>query len=70
MGFETERWTTLCDWANAIDEGRLFPRVRPLPEGGASLRRRAERAASSLCGMALGSASLEEQVFQGAALAA
>lgn len=69
MGFETERWTTLSNWVDAIEQGRLFPRVRPTVAG-ASLRRRSERAAATLCGMALGGANLEEQVFQGAALAA
>jgi len=35
-----------------------------------SLRRRAERAAATLCGLALDGGSLEARVFEGAALAA
>lgn len=67
-GFETERWTTLATWLAAIEAGRLF-KVRPGPTG-TSLRRRAERAAATLCSSALSAGALEEQAFEGAALAA
>lgn len=68
-GFETERWTTLPGWLSAIEQGRLLPRVRPSPAG-ASRRRRAERAAATLCGLALRTDGIEAQAFEGAALAA
>lgn len=68
-GFETERWTTLPSWITAIAEGRLFARVRPSPAE-ASLRRKAERAAATLCSLALAAGTVEAQVFEGAALAA
>lgn len=68
-GFETERWTTLPSWVAAIAAGRLFARVRPSCKE-ASLRREAERAASTLCSLALAAQSVEAQVFEGAALAA
>jgi hypothetical protein len=67
--FEPERWTTLGGWVAAIEQGRLFPAVRPSPVS-FSLRRRAERAAATLCGLALEAGSPEAQVFEGAALAA
>ena len=68
-GFETERWTTLPSWVAAIAEGRLFARVRPsLAE--ASLRQKTERAAATLCSLALAAHGLAAQVFEGAALAA
>jgi hypothetical protein len=67
--FETERWTTLPSWVAAIAEGRLFARVRPWSVG-ASLRQKAERAAATLCSLALAALGLEAQVFEGAALAA
>ena len=69
VSFEKERWTTLPSWVAAIAEGRLFARVRPSPAQ-ASLRRRAERAAATLCSLALTTLDLEAQVFEGAALAA
>jgi hypothetical protein len=69
VGFETERWTTLPKWIAAIETGLLFPTVRRLPAG-ASLRRRSERAATTLCSLALSGGELEAQVFEGAALAA
>jgi hypothetical protein len=69
LGFETERWTTLPKWVAAIDEGRLFRSVRSSPLG-TSLRRRAERAAGTLCSLALSGDRLEARVFEGAALAA
>lgn len=69
IGFETARWTTLGTWVVAIGQGRLFPGVRPALAT-ASLRSRAERAAATLCAVALCSGELEEQVFEGAALAA
>jgi len=69
LGFETERWTTLPKWVAAIDEGRLFRSVRPSSTG-ASLRRRSERAAATLCSLALSGGGLEARVFEGAALAA
>jgi len=43
--------------------------VRPSPPS-FTLRERAERAASTLCSLALSSGSLDEQAFEGAALAA
>jgi hypothetical protein len=69
VGFETERWTTLASWLAAVAEGRLFACVRGSPAR-ASLRRRAERAAATLCGLALAADELEAQAFWGAALAA
>lgn len=69
VGFEPERWTTLPKWIAAIDAGRLFAQVRPSPQS-FTLRERAERAASTLCSLALCSGSLDEQAFEGAALAA
>lgn len=68
-GFELERWSTLPGWVAAIEQGRLFQVVRPCPPG-SSLRARAERAAATLCGLALGPGSAEAQAFEGAALAA
>lgn len=68
-GFETERWTTLPSWVGAIAAGRLFARVRPSPTQ-ASLRQRAERAAATLCSLAVSTLGLEARVFEGAALAA
>lgn len=67
--FEPKRWTTLRGWATAIDQGRLFPMVRPMPAG-SSLRERASRAASTLCAFAVAGGSLAAQVFEGAARAA
>jgi hypothetical protein len=69
VGFETERWSTLPTWALAIEQGRLFPSVRPSPVG-ASLRRKSERAAATLCAMARTAGGLEAEAFEGAALAA
>ena len=69
VGFETARWTTLPSWVAAIAEGRLFARVRPSSVE-ASLRQKAERAAATLCSLALAAHGLEAQVFEGAALAA
>lgn len=68
-GFETEHWTTLPGWIAAIEQGRLLSQVRPLPSG-LSLRARAERAATSLCALALTEGSLAAQAFEGAARAA
>lgn len=68
-GFETERWTTLASWLAAVAEGRLFRCVRPSPAQ-ASRRRQAERAAATLCSLALATDELEAQAFEGAALAA
>ena len=67
--FEPERWTTLGGWVAAIEQGRLFPAVRPSPAS-FPLRRCAERAAATLCGLSLEAGSLEAQAFEGAALAA
>lgn len=68
--FEPEHWTTLPRWLDAIAEGRLFPGVvRPAPLT-FSGRKRAERAAATLCELGVTDGSLEERVFQGAALAA
>lgn len=69
VGFETTRWTTLSIWIAAVGLGRLFPRVRPTAPG-ASLRKRAERAATTLCALALCGGGVEVQAFEGAALAA
>ncbi len=69
IGFETERWTTLPSWVAAIEQGRLFPGVRPCPPS-FTVRERAERAAATLCALALGAGSIEAQAFEGAALAA
>jgi len=64
LGFETERWTTLPTWVAAVDEGRLFRSVRPSPTG-ASLRRRSERAAATLCSLALSGGGLEARYSRG-----
>lgn len=69
VGFETERWTTLASWLAAVAEGRLFRCVRPSPPQ-ASRRLQAERAAATLCSLALATDELEARVFEGAALAA
>ncbi len=69
IGFETERWTTLPSWIAAIEEGRLFPEVRPCPPT-FTVRERAERAAATLCALALSADLIEAQAFEGAALAA
>jgi len=69
IGFETERWSTLLGWVAAIKDGRLFPGVRPCPPS-FTVRERAERAAATLCALALGADLIEAQVFEGAALAA
>lgn len=69
IGFETERWSTLLGWVAAIKDGRLFPGVRPCPPS-FTVRERAERAAATLCVLALGADLIEAQVFEGAALAA
>lgn len=69
FGFDPERWTTLSIWVAAIEQGRLFAQVRPCPAT-FSVRERAERAAATLCGLALEAGTLEEQAFEGAALAA
>jgi hypothetical protein len=69
LGFETQRWTTLSKWVAAIEAGRLFRAVRP-SLAGISLRRKAERAAATLCSLAQSSGGLEAQAFEGAALAA
>ena len=69
VGFETERWTTLSLWVAAIEQRRLFPRVRPAPAG-ASLRSRTARAAATLRAVALCDGGVEAQVFEGAARAA
>jgi hypothetical protein len=67
--FERERWPTLLAWLAAIDHGGLFTLVRPSPPSFAA-QDRAERAAATLCGLALAAGSLAEQAFEGAALAA
>ena len=69
FGFEPERWTTLPTWLAAIEDGRLFAQVRPWPQT-FSMRERAERAAATLCSLALRAGELDEQAFEGAALAA
>ena len=67
--FEPDRWTTLTGWVSSIEKGRLFSGVRPCPPT-FTIRDRAERVATTLCGLAVGADSLEAQVFEGAALAA
>jgi hypothetical protein len=69
VGFETERWTTLPGWVAAIEQGRLFPGVRPCPAS-FTVRERAARAAATLCALALSTDLIEAQAFEGAALAA
>lgn len=68
-GFETERWTTLSGWLAAIEQGRLLSGVRRSP-GDFTLRQRAERAAMTFTALGQSNGSLEEQAFEGAALAA
>lgn len=68
-GFERERWSTLHAWLAAIEHGRIFKLVRPSPQSFAA-QDRAERAAATLCSFALAPGSLDEQAFEGAALAA
>lgn len=69
LGFDRERWTTLPIWLAAIEQGRLFAQVRPCPAT-FSARERAERAAATLCAFAFSAGALDEQAFEGAALAA
>jgi hypothetical protein len=66
---QPDRWTTFATWVEAIDQGRLFPQVRPSPER-FTIRQRAERAAATLCSLALVHGTLEEQAFAGAQQAA
>ena len=71
-GFDLNRWTTLRQWVAAVSVGRLLPRIfawRRWPDG-VSLRAGAERAAACLCALALGTGTLAEQAFAGAARAA
>lgn len=69
LGFTPDRWPTLSKWIEAIQQGRLFTRVRPSPTS-FTMRERARRAAATLCGLTFGTGSLDEQAFEGAALAA
>lgn len=73
VSFESpSQWSSLSRWLKAIEAGQLFEQVRPAAPGSPA-RLRAERAASmllSLAPAALAGASLDEQVFAGAALAA
>ena len=73
VSFESpSQWSSLSRWLEAIEDGQLFEQVRPVAPGSPA-RLRAERAASlllSLAPAALVGASLDEQVFAGAALAA
>ena len=64
-----DRWTTLATWVDAIDRGRLFIPVRACPAS-FTIRQRAERAAATLSGLAFVRGTIDEQVFEGAALAA
>ena len=68
-GFETTRWNTLLAWLTAIEQGQLLSLVRPSPPW-FSLRARAERAATTLSALATTPGSAEQEVFEGAALAA
>jgi hypothetical protein len=63
-------WKALKRWTEAVGEGRLFPAVRPAPDGW-SPRRVAERAAMTLAALAPPSAgaSPEASAFFGAARA-
>jgi hypothetical protein len=65
-----DRWPTLLRWTRAAGDRRLWRCVRPSPPSW-SLRRVAERAATTLAGYApLGPAPpLDAQAFLGAALA-
>lgn len=68
--FDADSWVTVRRWLLAIDQGRLFPSVRPSPLA-ASLRQRAERAAMTLVAMAPFTAEVPEAaVMAGAARAA
>jgi hypothetical protein len=69
FALEPERWTTLPAWVVAIEQGRLFAQVRPCPPT-FTVRERAERAASTLCALALTRGELDERAFEGAARAA
>lgn len=69
VSFEPDRWTTLARWVASVERRRLFSRVRPSPPAFA-VQERAERIAATLCGFAIGAASLDAQAFDGAALAA
>lgn len=72
LGFDLNRWTTLRRWVAAVGTGELLPRIivwRRWPAD-ISFRAGAERAAASLCSLAAGTATLTEQAFAGAALAA
>jgi hypothetical protein len=66
----TTGWTALRRWARAAREGRLFPGVRRAPEGW-SLRRVAERVATTLAALAPppSGGPLSAQAFRGAARA-
>ncbi|WP_437777129.1 hypothetical protein [Sorangium sp. So ce1097] len=68
--FDADSWATVRRWLRAIDQGRLFPSVRPSPPA-SSLRQRAERAAMTLVAMAPCAAEVPEAaVMVGAARAA
>jgi len=69
LTFEPRRWTTLPKWVDAVEQGGLFTIVRPCPPT-FTVRERAERAAATLCALALHAGSLDERAFDGAALAA
>lgn len=63
------RWDALLDWLGAVREQRLFPAVRPMPEGWPPWRV-AERAATTLAALGPpGLEPLEAAAFAGAARA-
>lgn len=69
---DPRRWPTVRRWLAAIDDRRLLRCVRGSPPG-ATRRQRAERAAMTLASFApaaLRDATVDAQVFAGAALAA
>lgn len=65
----SSRWDALLDWVGAVRERRLFPMVRPVPEGWPPWRV-AERAATTLAALGPpGLEPLEAAAFAGAARA-
>jgi hypothetical protein len=63
-------WPVVGRWLRAIEEGSMFPGVRPWPAG-VERRRRAERVAATVMALApSGIGGDEARLFAGAALAA
>jgi hypothetical protein len=69
VSVDSERWTTLPGWVAAIQQGRLFTGIRPCPTA-FTARDCAERAAATLCSLAITAGPLDAQAFDGAAHAA